>query len=127
MASTLGERVQQSIHDAIYSAFAEAYCIEACNEIINEGAVQSNPATKVQTPYKPLSGRASSADIGARPRANVMPETPCLPFLFNRERPTLHSNLDPRAPCACRRERRGLPGNPHSSWCVETDILSGFL
>jgi hypothetical protein len=91
MASTLGERVQQSIHDAIYSTFAEAYqkahtyydedkldeCIEACNEIINEGTVQSNLATKVQTPYKPLSGRASSADIGARPRANVMPETPC--------------------------------------------------
>ena len=53
MGSTLSERVQQSIHDAIYSTFVEAYqkahayydedkldeCIEACTEIINEGSV----------------------------------------------------------------------------------------
>jgi hypothetical protein len=51
MGSALSERVQQSIHDAVYSTFAEAYqkarayydenkldeCIQACTEIINEG------------------------------------------------------------------------------------------
>ena len=53
MGSASSERVQQSIHDAIYSTFAEAYqkahayydedrldeCIQACTEIINEGSV----------------------------------------------------------------------------------------
>lgn len=53
MAPTLREQVQQSIHDAVYSTFAEACqrahtyyddnkldeCIVACTEIINERSV----------------------------------------------------------------------------------------
>jgi hypothetical protein len=44
---------------------------------VRERRVQPNLAIWVQTPYCPLSGRASITNFEARPRGHVISETPC--------------------------------------------------